>query len=705
MAEPMSAEQTIVHAACPHDCPDTCAMLVTVENGEVTKVRGDPDHPFTQGGLCVKVSDYDRHAYHPDRLLHPMHRVGEKGEGRFERIDWTEAISEIGDRFTALSDEFGPEAILPYSYLGNMGILNGLNVMDPFMHRLGATVTERTFCSSCRSSAYLMTLGPAFIDPESLAHSRYIVIWGCNVVSSNLHLWPFIREAQRQGAKIVVIDPYRSKTAARADWFVRIRPGTDAALALGMMNVIISEGLTDDDYIDQHTTGFDELTQRAAAFPPERVEELTGVPADDVRTLAREFATSQPSAIRVGVAVENHPQGGQAYRAIFSLPALVGAWRHVGGGVLEMPLWAFPVQWDTLSQTQWIRPGSRVVNSLQLAAALTGELGLDPPIKALMVCNANPVVVIPEQEKLLRGLARDDLFTVVSDHFITDTARYADLVLPATTALEHFDIMFSWGHTYLTVNNPAIAPVGEAIPNIDLFRRLAAQMGFTDEWFKLSDEQVALASLDWSAPVMEGITLERLKRDGWAKLNIPSPDEFAPFADGNFPTPSGKVEFHSSMAEAGDFVIPVFRQGYTEFQSGQAVDPVPNYVPPTDEGGRFPLCMVTPKAHAFLNSQYGNMDRQRSFEKDQDVLLHTDDARVRNIISGQSVRVFNEHGGFVAVARVNDEVAPGAVIAKYGHWLADVPGHSTPAAALATQFTDIGRGTCYSHIFVDVVPV
>src|SRR5437764_89517 len=407
MAEPMSKEQTIVHAACPHDCPDTCAMLVTVENGEVTKVRGDPDHPFTQGGLCVKVSDYERHAYHPDRRLYPMRRVGPKGEGRFERIEWADAISEICDRFTTLSDEFGAEAIVPYSYLGNMGILNGLNVMDPFMHRLGASVTERTFCSSCRSSAYLMTLGPAFIDPESLAHSRYIVIWGGNVVSSNLHLWPFIREAQRQGAKIVVIDPYRSKTAARADWFVRIRPGT------------------------------------------------------------------------------------------------------------------------------------RVVNSLQLAAALTGELGLDPPVKALMVCNANPVVIIPEQDKLLRGLARDDLFTVVSDHFVTDTARYADLVLPATTALEHFDIMFSWGHTYVTVNNPAIAPVGEAIPNIELFRRLAEQMGFTDEWFKLSDEQVALASLDWSAPVMEGITLERLKRDGWAKLNIPSPDEFAPFADGNFPTPSG----------------------------------------------------------------------------------------------------------------------------------------------------------------------
>jgi len=451
MAEPMSKEQTIVHAACPHDCPDTCAMLVTVENGEVTKVRGDPDHPFTQGGLCVMVSDYERHAYHPDRLLYPMRRVGPKGEGRFERIEWADAISEICDRFTTLSDEFGAESILPYSYLGNMGILNGLNVMDPFMHRLGASVTERTFCSSCRSSAYLMTLGPAFIDPESLAHSRYIVIWGGNVVSSNLHLWPFIREAQRQGAKIVVIDPYRSKTAARADWFVRIRPGTDAALALGMMHVIISEGLTDDDYIARHTTGFDELAERAAAFPPERVEELTGVPADDVRLLAREFAASQPSAIRVGVAVENHPQGGQAFRAIFSLPALVGAWRHVGGGVLEMPLWAFPVQWDALSQTQLIRPGTRVVNSLQLAAALTGELGLDPPIKALMVCNANPVVIIPEQDKLLRGLARDDLFTVVSDHFVTDTARYADLVLPATTALEHFDIMFSWGHTYVNM--------------------------------------------------------------------------------------------------------------------------------------------------------------------------------------------------------------------------------------------------------------
>lgn len=691
-------ELTTVRGACPHDCPDTCAMLIDVAGGEVTGVRGDPGHPYTRGGLCAKVNDFEKHAYHPDRLLYPMRRTGPKGAGEFTRISWDAAVAEICERFTDIRDTFGGEAILPHSYLGNMGILNGLNVMDPFMHRLGASVCERAFCTSCRSAAYVLTLGPSFIDPESLAHSKYIILWGHNMISSNLHLWPFVRDAQKRGAKVVVIDPYRSRTAARADWHIRIRPGTDGALALGMMNVIIAEGLTDDDYIANHTNGFDDLKGRVASFDPDRVERITGVPAADIRLLAREFATAQPSAIRAGVAIENHPQGGQAFRAIFSLPALVGSWRRPGGGVVEISLYAFPVQWETLSQTHWIKSGTRVVPGLQLGRALTGELDLDPPIKALMVCNANPMITVPEQNKVIAGLARDDLFTVVSEQFMTDTARYADIVLPATTSLEHKDLMFSWGHLYVTMNNQAIPPVGEAVSNIDLFRRLAAGMGFDDEWFALTDDQILERSLDWDAPQMKGITLDRLKREGWAKLVYPDADKWAPYAQGGFGTASGRTELQRSGT---DFVLPVFRQGYTELQGVGELDPLPDYVDEA-EVAAFPLRMVTPRAHSFLNSQYANMERQGRVEESQHVLIHPAAADTRGIADGARVVVFNDHGSFEAVAKVTDGVVATAVIAPYGYWASSVAGDSTTAAVTPADQTDIGRGAVYSHVAVEV---
>ncbi len=489
-------------------------MLVTVTDGIATGVRGNPDHPFTRGSLCTKVNDYEDHAYDPARVLYPMRRVGAKGEGRFERISWDDAVAEICGRFRAISAEWGSQAILPVSFTGNISLLNGTMVGDPFMHRLGATVLERTMCFSTRSTAWFVTNGPTVIDPESVVDSRFIVIWGANVLTSNQHLWPFIREARKRGAKVVVIDPYRTRTAAQADWFMPIRPGTDGALALGLVNVLVAEGLVDTDYVERHTTGFEELVERARAFPPDRVEQITGIPAADVRTLARELATIQPSMINVGVAVERSSTGGQAFRAIFSLPALVGSWRHVGGGAIEMPLWGFPVKWDVLSKPEWIQPDTRVLNHMQLGRALTGGLGLDPPVKAILVYIANPATHVPESELVTAGLARDDLFTVVHDLYLTDTAGYADIVLPATTALEHFDMTFSWGHTYFQVNNPAIEPLGEAVSNTELFRRLAAGMGFDDEWFSLTDEQMAAAAIDWDAPAAAGLSLDAMQRDG-----------------------------------------------------------------------------------------------------------------------------------------------------------------------------------------------
>ncbi|MEV1294973.1 molybdopterin-dependent oxidoreductase [Pseudonocardia sp. NPDC049635] len=692
------SEKRIVRAACAHDCPDTCAILVTVEGDTVTGVRGDPEHPFTRGGLCAKVNDYEKRAYHPDRLLYPLRRTGPKGSGEFERISWDEAVAEICSRFTSIAAEFGGEAIMPTSYLGNQGILNGLTVMDPFMHRLGASITERTFCTSTRGSAYLRTVGPAVTDPEGIVHARYIVVWGHNMLTSHLHLWPFVTQARKAGAKLVVIDPYRSRTAKQADWHIRIRPGTDGALALGMMNVIIAEGLQDQDYIDAHTTGFAELAAKAAEFPPERVEAITGIPADDVRTLAREYATTQPAALRVGTAVENHPQGGQAFRAIFSLPALVGAWRYPGGGTHELTLFSFPVNFDRLSRTDLIRPGTRTINALQLGRALTGELELDPPVMGLMVCNANPVITVPEQNKTIAGLCRDDLFTVVSDHFLTDTARYADIVLPATTILEHFDVMFSWGHLYVSVNNPAIEPLGEAVSNVEMFRRLAAGMGFDDDpWFRMTDEELARECLDWEAPVMDGITLEGLCKTGWARLALPGPDE-APFADGGFGTPSTKVEF--ALTGDTDSVVPVFRQGYTELQGDTASPPVPDHVPEVPDP-RHPLKMITPRGHAFLSSQYANMDRQLSSEQGQHVTLHPEEAQRRGLVAGAVAEVFNDLGAFRAVVRVDDGVLPGVAVAPYGFWR---NGDSTVAALVSGDLNDLGRGPRYSAASVDVRP-
>src|SRR5919201_2002930 len=474
-----------VLAACPHDCPDTCSMIVTVDDDRVVDVRGNPDHPFTAGRLCVKVNHYEERVHHPDRVLHPLKRSGPKGSGAFTRISWPQALDEIATRWKAIVRRHGPTAILPYSYLGTEGILNGLNVGDAFFNKLGATISERTFCDSAACTGYIMTVGPSpGTDPESFVHSRYIILWACNTLSTNLHHWPFIAEAQKRGAKVVVVDPVKTRTARQADWHIPIKPGTDGALALAMINVITTAGLVDKDYVANYTVGYDELVERARAFSPEKVAGITGVAADDIRRLAAEYATTRPSVIRIGVAVERHSGGGQTVRALTCLPALVGAWRDVGGGILQLPVWAFPVKWDGLMRPDWITPGTRVVNQFRLGPALTGELGLDPPIKALFVYNTNPVVVCPQQDKLVAGLKRDDLFTVVSEQFLTDTAELADLVLPATTQLEQLDIMFSWGHLYLSLNQPAIAPLGEAVPNTELFRRLAARMGFDDDCFR-----------------------------------------------------------------------------------------------------------------------------------------------------------------------------------------------------------------------------
>lgn len=707
MSNPSTGEQIVI-GACPHDCPDTCSMLISVKDGRAVDVRGNPDHPFTQGGLCVKVNDYHLRVYSPDRVLYPLKRTGPKGSGQFARLSWEAARDAIKQRWTAIIDTHGPTAILPYSYLGTEGILNGLTVGDAFFNKLGATITERTFCDAGASTGYFMTLGPTpGTDPESFPYAKYIILFACNTISTNLHHWPFLRQAQQNGAKLVVVDPVRTRTARQADWHLAIRPGTDGALAMGMMHVILREDLVDQAYVEQYTVGFEELAERAADYPPEKVAEMTGIAVEDIRTLAREYATTQPSVIRIGVAIERHASGGQTVRALSCLPALVGAWRHVGGGILQSPIWAFPVKWDDLSRPDWITPGTRILNQWRLGPALTGELGLAPPIQSVFVYNSNPMVVAPEQDKIAAGLAREDLFTVVSEQFLTDTARYADIVLPATTQLEQQDLMFSWGHFYLSLNQPAIEPLGEAVPNVELFRRLAQTMGFDDPFWQRDAEQMMLDALDWEHPVLAGITLEQLRGTGFARLKVGSPETYLPHAAGNFPTPSGKVELKSSLTT--NIVLPLFRQGSNEFQPGEAVDPLPHFIPPTESpttnaalAQRYPLNLLSPKSHAFLNSQYGNLPKQLRHAKEQCVTMHPADAAVRNIAEGTIVRVFNARGSFEAVAYVSDDVRPGVIVAPMGYWISRSRGASTVNALTSPTYADLGRAPTFSDNLVQV---
>ena len=704
------SETRIVRGACPQDCPDTCAFLYHVEDGKLVEVVGDPDHPMTRGGLCVKLKDFAEHHYNPNRLLYPMSRVGPKGSGKFERITWDDALARIKTEWTRIIAEYGSQAILPHAYLGHQGTLNGLTSGDAFFNRLGSTVAEKTYCESGSSTAWIMTVGPTGgLDVESLAHAKYIIVWGMNMLNTNLHAWPFILEAKSKGAKIVVIDPVRTRTAKQADWHIPINPGTDAALALGMMNVIIAENLVDSDYVAKYTLGLEELSVRVAEFPPEKVEKITGIPAADIRTLAREYAKSQPSAIRQGVALERSPGGGDAIRLITILPALVGAWRHVGGGAVEMPIWEFPFNFDFICRPDWIRPGTRVVNELDLGAALTGEMELDPPIKSLFVYNSNPVSQAPNAGQIVEGLKRDDLFTVTSELFITDTAKYSDILLPATMQAEQYDLMVTWGHLYWMLNQPAIKAPGDCVPNVEMFRRLARTMGFEDEHFYLSDDEMLMGSYDWNSPQAKGITLDLLKERGYMRLNVGLPGERAPHAEGNFKTPSGKCEFAASAAANGDFVVGVWRSGYEGMQPGTPVDPVPNYIPPhetqaTNSGlaQRFPLNLLSPKPHAFLNTQYGNEALQQRRQGEQLIVINPKDASTRGIAAGSYVRVFNDRGSFEALAEVSTDVLVGMIMTNIGHW----PGLNRTGTAVNSttppRHSNLGQAGAYSDNLVEV---
>lgn len=668
-------------SVCALDCPDTCALSVTVENGRATRLRGDANHPVTRGFVCAKVARYLEREYSPDRLLHPQKRVGAKGEGRFERISWDEALGAIARELQRVSSEFGPEAILPYSYAGTMGLLNGGGMDHRFFHRLGASRLDRTICAAAGGVGLIEALGFKYgTDPEQFRHARLILAWGANILGTNAHLWPFIVEARRNGARFYTIDPVMNRTGRFADRHYFIHPGSDAALALAMMHVIIEEKLYDNDYLERYTSGFEGLREKAREYTPQRAAALTGLAAEDIAGLAREYAGTKPAAIRLNYGVQRSERGAMAVRAIALLPALVGAWREPGGGLLLSTSGAFALDRAALERPDLqlrspLGREARLVNMSLLGRALT-EMN-DPPVKALVVYNSNPAATAPNQNLTLEGLRRPDLFTVVIEQFQTDTADYADILLPATTFLEHTDLYSAYGHYYLQMARPAVTPEGEARSNAEIFRALARRMGFDEECFSDSEDDMIRALLGGGHPFLRGVTLERLEQERSVRLAMGEP--FLPFAAGGFGGAGGRLEFH---AETLDYTPPV------ESRCGKMAD------------GRYPLELVSPKNDGGMNSAFGY---RRELDAESSALsMHASDAAARGLADGDAVRVFNGRGGCTLKARLDGSVAPGVVCARSGRWLKMTQERRNLNALTPDRLTDAGGGPTFYNCLVQV---
>lgn len=663
--------ERVVRAACPHDCPDTCAMLVTVDgDGRATDVRGDPDHPVTAGFLCGKVSNYLDRVYAEDRLLHPLVREGDE----LRRASWDEALDRVAAGLRAAIDRHGPQSILPYSYAGTQGLVQGNTMSARFFNALGASALERTICATAGLTGTTSTHGVSpEVDPEEWPQARHVLLWGWNPMSTAPHLWRFLCEARRRGATLTVVDPFRSRTARVADAHLRPIPGTDAALALGMMRAIVDAGLQDEDWCRAHTTGYDALLVRLAAYPVERCAELCGIDAQRIEETARAFATTRPALLRLGVGAQRHVGAVAAYRTIACLPLLTGAWRDRGGGFSYIPTATAGAVSSKPLEREDLRPDDvRTINMSQLGAALT-DPELDPPVAALVVWSSNPAQIAPDQERVLAGLRRDDLFTVVIEQFMTDTAAHADVVLPATTQLEHTDAIFSWGHQYMTWSERAIAPRGEAKPNTEVFRLLAERMGLDDPCFHESDEEL-LARLFAHEPA--GLTLGELRKRGWRKVDLGQGP--VPHADGGFGTQTGKADLA-----------------------------VPDYEPPAEVAdeelaGRFPLALLTPKTHLFLNSTFPNQARQHGAQPEPYVVVHPRDAAPRGIADGDRVRVFNGRGAFVVRAKVSDDASRGVAVAPMGWWSRDYEGGLSAQATTSQRLTPQGAAPVFNDNRVEI---
>ena len=686
------AEKQHVRGACPLDCPDTCSWIVTVEAGRAVKLQGDRAHPFTRGALCNKLNDYIAYTQSPDRLLYPMRRVGPKGGGSFKRISWNEALAEISARLLRVSEEFGAEAIWPYVGSGNMGLIQGIyGAGQRFWNALGASRHHMNVCTIAGGFGAGYTLGDNRVgmDPETLRFSRLIILWGANTLSTNAHLWRSILTARRHGASLVVIDPVRTRTAAAADWHLAPNPGTDAALALGLLNVVLAAGAEDQNFIARHTLGWEAFRQRILEFTPERVAGICGLPVDSIVTLGARLAHTRPTGIRIGIGLQRHGGGGMAVRAITCLPGVTGDWRYPGGGVSYDTRGFFGGDWAALRREDLRPRDARTLNMTQLGDVLL-ELN-DPPVKALFIYGSNPLASVPQQTKIRRGLERPDLFTVVVEHFLTDTAEYADIMLPATMQFEHADLLIAYGHLYVLWNEPAVAPPGECLPATEIFRRLARAMRLDIPCLYDSDERIARQILATGHPSLAGITIETLKERGWMRLNYPDP--FAPFAHG-FPTPSGKLEFFSErMLQAG-------------------LEPLAGYTPPYETAERetppareYPLALIAAADHYFINSIFANVPAQLKRAGPPTIRIHPEDAAPRRLETGDSVRVFNDRGSFVAVAEITDHVRKGVVGSTKGRWPRHVAGGATVNATVDDRHSDMGAGAVYHDNRVEVEKV
>ncbi len=682
-----------IRGACPHDCPDACATIVTVEDGRATRIRGDDAHPFTQGFLCAKVNRYLERTYHRDRLVTPLRRVGPKGHGEFVPATWDEALHAIAGRLGDIARSTdGPQSILPYSYAGTMGYVQGSSMDRRFFALLGASRLDRTICSTAGTVGMQMTVGASIgADGEGLPQSDLVLLWGTNTLTANPHLWPFVRKARDNGAPIIAIDPIKTRTAEQCDEWIGIRPGTDAALALGMMHVLFAEGMQDDDFLARHTLGADLMRERAAEYPPSRVAPITGVAEETIVSLARRYGRATAAFVRINYGLQRHAGGGMAVRTIACLPAVTGHWRRPGGGVQLSTSANFQFNKRALECPELAPEGVRTINMIRLGEALTrDDAGVGgPPVKALIVYNSNPAAVAPDRNMVTRGLRRDDLFTVVLEHFQTDTADWADWVLPATTQLEHWDIHFSYGHHYVTLNRPAVAPMGEAKPNSEIFRLIAARMGMTHPALRDDDVTIIRQALDTQHEKMRGVTFDALMERGWVRLNVPTPCTY-PYAHGDFHTPSGKCEFWSDRMKAmGLDPLPAFTAPY-EF---------PENVP--ELAAKYPLTLISSPRHQFLNSTFVNVDSLRR-GAEPEVVLHVRGAERRGIASGARVVVENDRGHFVGVARVGEALREGVVWAPSIWWTKLAGDRANANDTTSQRETDLGHGPVFYDNLVEV---
>ncbi len=677
------------HSVCALDCPDACSLALELDDsGRATRLRGDPSHPITRGFLCGKVARYLEREYHPQRLTRPLRRIGSKGEGRFQPVAWDEAIENIASNLLAVSEMHGPESILPYSYAGTMGLLNGSGMDRRFFHRLGASRLDRTICASAGAAALNLSQGAKLgTEPEQFAHSKLIIAWGANILGTNVHLWPYIVEARRKGAKFYVIDPVKNRTGKVADRHFPIHPGSDLALALALIHVILRESWQDNAYIAAHTNGFADIAALAAEYSPTHVSALTGIPAEDIELLAREYATLRPAVIRLNYGVQRSERGGAAVRAISALPVLTGSWREIGGGLQLTTSGAFEFNRTALERPdlQWNSPlgrEARLINMSQLGQALN-ELD-QPPVRALVVYNSNPAAIAPNQAAVLGGLRRTDLFTVVLEHFLTDTARYADIVLPSTTFLEHTDLYLAYGHYYLQLARPALPPPGEAKSNVEIFHLLADRMGFTEDCFNDTEDDMIRAVLNSPSPYLRNITLERLEQERSVRLNVgPDGEPFLPFAEGNFSTPSRKFEFG---AETLGYIPPAeSRFGDTSLRE------------------RYPLELLSPKNDDSMNSTFGH--RADVVQQTSLLTIHPQDATARGIGDGQVIRVFNDRGSCHFTSQVSRDVPPGVVRARSVGWNNRFPIEAGLNTLTSERLTDIGGGPTFYSCLVEVATI